>query len=377
MKWLISLSASAAGTLPAWTGRASGKGGFMNLSKRILPAFLAAAISLSIHTPAHAAEGEQQFANLGECKLESGEVIKDCRIGYRTRGTLNADKSNAVVVLLPMWDTSDSSNLVLFNEARWVDPQDHFVIIIDTLANKISIGPDNNKTQPGAKFPKASIRDMMEINRRVLKEALKLDKVYALFGEQLGGMQALQWMIAYPDEMQKVIAIAATPKADDWDVLAWQAQADIISRPRTSKQDDVWTARAAGSLNALTLAGPPYRINTIGYIAGGPHGILSIMQSFLLDYGLDRWGLYAQAIANHDSYRGYGNTAQKAIAGVKAKLLAMVLPDDQNTSTTSMLELAKLMNAKVVDLDKNEAETWIVEVNGSLIQKEVHAFLAK
>jgi hypothetical protein len=55
----------------------------------------------------------------------------------------------------------------------------------------------------------------------------------------------------------------------------------------------------------------------------------------------------------------------------------MVLPDDQNTSTTSMLELAKLMNAKVVDLDKNEAETWIVEVNGSLIQKEVHAFLAK
>ncbi len=62
----------------------------------------------------------------------------------------------------------------------------------------------------------------------MLKEALKLDKVYALLGEQLGGMQALQWMIAYPDEMQKVIAIATTPKADAWDYAGLASQADII-----------------------------------------------------------------------------------------------------------------------------------------------------
>lgn len=349
----------------------------MNISTRILPIFLAAAISLTSLVPAHAAEGEQKFANLGECKLESGEVIKDCRIGYRTLGTLNADKSNAVVVLLPMWNTSDSSNIVLYNEAKWVDPQKHFVIVIDTLANKVSVGPDNSKAQPGQKFPRVSVRDMMEIDRRVLKEILKLDKVYALFGEQLGGMQALQWMIAYPDEMQKVIAIAATPKADEWDELAWQAQADFMSQPRTSKQDDLWAAMAAGSLNTLTLAGPPDRAKTVGNAAGDPRSTLRYMQTFLLDYGFDRWGLYAQAIANHDAYRGYGNSAQKAVAGVKAKLLAMVLPDDLNTSTAPMLELAKLMNAKVVDLDKNQAETWISESNGPLIQKEVQAFLAR
>ena len=44
---------------------------------------------------------EQQFASLGDFKLESGEVLRGCRIGYRTYGTLNADKSN--VILIPTW----------------------------------------------------------------------------------------------------------------------------------------------------------------------------------------------------------------------------------------------------------------------------------
>ena len=44
---------------------------------------------------------EQQFANLGDFKLESGEVLRDCRIGYRTAGTMNADKSNIIVI--PTW----------------------------------------------------------------------------------------------------------------------------------------------------------------------------------------------------------------------------------------------------------------------------------
>ncbi len=50
---------------------------------------------------AFAQDGVQQFASLGDFKLESGEVIRDCRIGYRTFGTLNANRSN--VVLAATW----------------------------------------------------------------------------------------------------------------------------------------------------------------------------------------------------------------------------------------------------------------------------------
>jgi homoserine O-acetyltransferase len=44
---------------------------------------------------------QQQFANLGDFKLQSGEILRDCRIGYRTAGQMNADKSNIIVI--PTW----------------------------------------------------------------------------------------------------------------------------------------------------------------------------------------------------------------------------------------------------------------------------------
>ena len=52
----------------------------------------------------------QQFADLGDLKLENGQTIHNCRLGYRTVGTLNADKSNAV--LFPTWFGGRSSNIV-------------------------------------------------------------------------------------------------------------------------------------------------------------------------------------------------------------------------------------------------------------------------
>ena len=57
-----------------------------------------------------AQNGQQQFASLGDFKLENGETIRDCRIGYRTFGQLNGDKSNAV--LFPTWFTGTSAQLI-------------------------------------------------------------------------------------------------------------------------------------------------------------------------------------------------------------------------------------------------------------------------
>ncbi len=139
----------------------------MNISKRMLQAFLAACISLAVLTPAHAGEGDQQFADLGECKLESGEVIKDCRIGYRTRGTLNADKSNAVVVLLPMpvWGNATRAMRLSIRSAVGRPIQ----ALRGRHRHHCQQGVHRPRQQQGAarpEFPKASVRDMMEIDRR-------------------------------------------------------------------------------------------------------------------------------------------------------------------------------------------------------------------
>ena len=162
----------------------------MNISKRMLQAFLAACISIAALTPAHAGEGDQQFADLGECKLESGEVIKDCRIGYRTRGTLNADKSNAVVVLLPMpvwWERDKQQRGYQRSEGVWMDPSE---ALRGGDRHHWQQGVHRPRQQQGAARPEVpqGVRARHDGDRppAVLKEALKLDKVYALLGEQLG-----------------------------------------------------------------------------------------------------------------------------------------------------------------------------------------------
>src|ERR1035441_7494589 len=71
---------------------------------------------------------QQQFANLGDIKLESGETLRDCRVGYRMYGKLNADKSNAI--LFPTWagGTSEELHDAIVKD-KFADPAIYFVIV--------------------------------------------------------------------------------------------------------------------------------------------------------------------------------------------------------------------------------------------------------
>jgi homoserine acetyltransferase len=75
--------------------------------KILVTALLAAAAVLP-----GAGDGEQQFARIGDLKLTSGEVIRDCTIGYRTYGKLNAARSNAIV--FPTWFSGRTENLAAY-----------------------------------------------------------------------------------------------------------------------------------------------------------------------------------------------------------------------------------------------------------------------
>src|SRR6476469_3052050 len=81
-----------------------------------------------------AQDAQQQFATLGDFKLENGETIRDCRIAYRTFGQLNADKSNAV--LFPTWFTGTSGQLVeQVGPGKVVDSSKYYVILVDALGD--------------------------------------------------------------------------------------------------------------------------------------------------------------------------------------------------------------------------------------------------
>src|SRR5262245_57628153 len=164
---------------------------------------------------------EQQTVRIGDFKLESGEVIRDCTIGYRTFGTLNASKSNAV--LFPTAFGLRSAGLATrIGADKLVDSGKYYVIAFDSLGDGISSSPSNSKSQPGLSFPQFSIRDMVNVEQKVVSENLHIQHLHAVMGFSMGGMQAFQWSVSYPDLVDRIVSIVGSPQLTSYDLLLWR-----------------------------------------------------------------------------------------------------------------------------------------------------------
>lgn len=206
------------------------------------------------------AQPAQQFGQLGDFKLHGGEVIRDCRIGYRTLGTLNADKSN--VIVYPSWFAGTSAEAAeSITSLHQIDISRYYVIVVDALSNGVSSSPSNSALQPRTKFPRITIADMDNSQWQLLTQVLGIPHVKAVMGESMGGMQTFQWIVSHPDFMDKAIPIVGSPRLASHDLVLWQAEVDAIQRDPTWRNGDYTqqpgTVQLA-ELETLNITTPAY-----------------------------------------------------------------------------------------------------------------------
>ena len=182
-----------------------------------MPGLFACALTLLTHTAfAHAPnEAPHQLFALGDLKLESGDTIRDFSISYITHGTLNASKSNAILMVTAIGGNHHRLDY-LIGPGRALDPAKYFIICTDAIGNGLSTSPSNSKAQPRMQFPRFNIRDMVSSQQRLVTEKFGITKLVTVVGASMGGMQALQWGVSHPEMTASIVPIIPLGRTPAW-----------------------------------------------------------------------------------------------------------------------------------------------------------------
>jgi homoserine O-acetyltransferase len=296
---------------------------------------------------------QQQFANIGDLKLQNGGVIRNCRIGYRTFGQLNADRSN--VVVFPTWAGGTTEQLQgSIGSGKLVDSTRYFVIAIDALGNGISSSPSNSRLQPRMKFPKFTLRDTVESQHKLLTEVLHIDRVKAIVGISMGGMQVFQWLVSYPQFMEKAVPIVGSPRLAPYDLLLWQAQIEALMRDRDWNSGNYTSnpARAVdfafGELLLTTPTDYNRRMTRERVLAD-----LEKARGDVKRFDANDKIRQDQAMMALDVSRDFDGSLERAARTVKAKVLVVVAKFDHLVTPGPATEFASLLGAKILTLESD------------------------
>ena len=177
--------------------------------------------------------------------LESGRILEPYDIAYETYGELNEDKSNVVLVCHALSGSHHAAGLYegdrkpgwwdgLIGEGKAIDTTKFFVICTNVIGSCFgSTGPMSRMTPSEEryrlKFPVVTVRDMVRAQRHLLS-SLGIYRVHAVIGGSMGGMQALQFAVDYPNFAQKIIALAATYATRPWTIAFNKVAVEAIRR---------------------------------------------------------------------------------------------------------------------------------------------------
>ncbi|KAF9927641.1 homoserine O- acetyltransferase [Linnemannia zychae] len=195
----------------------------------------------------------QTIAIVPEFTLDSGHVLHQVPVAYRTWGTLNEAGDNVMIICHALSGSADVEDWwgPLMGPGRAFDPTKFFIICCNVLgspygtASPVTLNPET-KVNYGPEFPLATIRDDVRLHKMILDD-LGVKSVAICIGGSMGGMQVLEWSFFGSDYIKAIVPIATSAKHSAWCISWGEAQRQsIYSDP--NYLDGYYTAEAPPSV---------------------------------------------------------------------------------------------------------------------------------
>ena len=314
--------------------------------------------------------------------LASGATLRAYDLAFETYGTLNAEKSNAILIchaLNASHHVAGSYENEPDNVGWWdnmvgpgkpVDTDRFFVIGVNNLGScfgstgPLSINPDTGRAY-SADFPLVTVEDWVDSHARLI-EHLGIAKLAAVMGGSLGGMQAICWAIRYPDRVANALVIAAAPNLSAQNIafneVARQAiltdpefHAGNFAEQHVVPRRGLTVARMIGHITYISddqmeaKFGRDLRAG-LKYSFDSEFQIESYLryqgEKFSTYYDANTYLRVTKALDYFDPAREYGGDLAKALAPATAKFLVISFTTDWRFSPARSREIVKALLAE-------------------------------
>jgi len=162
---------------------------------------------------------DYEIFELGDVALQRGATLRGAKLAYKTYGTLNAQKSNAIVY--PTWYSGQHyDNEWLIGPGMALDPAKYFIVVPNMLGNGLSSSPSNSPEPYNlARFPNVTLYDNVTLQHRLVTEKFGIEQLALVVGWSMGAQQTNQWGCLYPDMVRRIAPFCGSAKTAPHNVV--------------------------------------------------------------------------------------------------------------------------------------------------------------
>ncbi len=328
-----------------------------------------------------------------ELQLESGQKLGPITLAYETYGCLSPAKDNAVLVLHALSGNAHAAGYhspedkepgwwdIMIGPGKAFDTTRYYVVCANFISGcKGSTGPSSINPRTGRpyglSFPVVTVKDMVDAEK-VLVDHLGIERLLCVVGGSLGGMQALQWTISYPERVRLAIPIATTCRLSAQGIAfnevgrqAIMADPDWLGGDyygRAIPQRGLSLARMVGHITYLSDESMHRKFGRrlqdkvgYGYDFLTDFEVESYLRykgnHFVQRFDANSYLYITKAIDYFDLARAYGSL-ERAFNGVQARFLVVSFSSDWLFPSHQSKELARALRRNDVDVIYMEIKT--------------------